>query len=51
MIEDACKKSKIDNKHKSALFDYVNSFVDDVNITQSKNYKIKIHNGYNVKCI
>ena len=41
MIEDACKKSKIDNKHKSALFDYVNSFVDDVNITQSKITKLK----------
>ena len=41
MIEDTCKKSKIDNNHKSALFDYVNSFVDDVNITQSKITKLK----------
>ena len=41
MIEDSCKKSKIDNKHESALFDYVNSFVNDVNVTQSKITKLK----------
>ena len=34
MIEDSCKKSKIDNKHKSALLDYVNSFVNDVHDTK-----------------